>query len=152
MKNICSLLAISLVLIGCSKPADQPAPDTTKPTTEKPVTKAETPKQEANLTPATLAEKIDAPLYPGSEAPDQMTRPPVDDKFGGTRYELVLATKDSIDKVAQFYQDKLHLDALARDNGKQLIGKSPKGNDLLIMVGTEAGRTMIRFKAIAYKK
>ena len=34
--------------------------------------------------------------------------------------------------------------------GKNIIGKSPKGNDLLVTVAPEAGRTLIRLKSIEY--
>ena len=137
------------VLVGCSS-SEKPEPATAKLPEIKKGEVGLAPTKSEDLTPEGLAKLMDVPAYPGAEAPDGVTRPPAKDGYGGTRIELVLATKDPVKNVADFYKNKLKIDGFPQGSGMQLIGKTSKGNDLMIAIGPEAGRTMIRIKAIAY--
>jgi len=101
-------------------------------------------------TPDELAADCDVPIYPGATAPQAMSHMPTKDSEGAMRYELVLATKDSPEKVAKFYGDKLHFESKQGEGGVSLMGTTAKKNAVIIKVGPEAGQTIIRINAIAY--
>ncbi len=134
-------LPLALLLVACTKPAPVPV---VAPAPPKPVA--------VDLTPEGMAKAMDVPLYPGAEAPDGLSVAPVRSKDGSTRYSLVLATKDPVDKAATWYADRLRSTAPKFQGGRSIFAQSPKGNDLQIVVAPEAGRTLIRIKSMAYQK
>lgn len=132
------LLPLALLLAACAKPHESAPP--TEPSAAKVVASA--------LTPEDMARAMDVPVYPGATAPDGMSSAPEKRGDGSTHYAMVLATGDSPSKVLAWYAKGLDLPAL----GGSIIGKTKKGNDLLIKVAPEAGRTLVRIKSIAYGK
>ena len=134
-------LPFALLLVACTKPAPVPVVATAPP---KPVA--------VDLTPEGMAKAMDAPLYPGSEAPDGLSTAPYRTKDGTVHYSLVLATKDPVDKAALWYAERLKTTAPKFQGGRSVFAQSPKGNDLQIVFAPEAGRTLIRIKSIAYVK
>ena len=137
------LIIVAFVLFGCQREV---------PTAVPPATASGTPREEASLTPYGLAQAMDIPVYPGAEAPDGRSRAPFEDSHGGTRYELVLTTSDPLEKVVGFYRDKLKLDVMTTAGTAQAIGKTPRGNDLILSISREGATTAIHAKAIAYGK
>jgi len=100
-------------------------------------------------TPEELAAKCDVPMYPGSDAPQGMSRSPHKDS-DGTHYDLVLTTSDPPKKVASFYADRLKAQSSTSDDNLMVVAKTPKGNDALITVSAEGGKTVVRIRALAY--
>ena len=137
------LAALTLSAIGCTK--DEPV---SEPTTDDP--SARTTTAISPMTPEELAAKCDVPMYPGATAPQGMSHMPTKDAEGAMRYELVLATKDTPQKVADFYAGKLHLESKIIEGQATVMGNTPKKNAVIIAAGSEAGQTIIRVKAIAY--
>lgn len=83
-------------------------------------------------------------IYPGASIPDGKSN--ISKMQHGTRYELVMYSKDSAEKVAQLYRDQLHLNM---ENGRMsitLVGMV-KDNSIpvIIAVYEEEGRTRISF-------
>jgi hypothetical protein len=101
-------------------------------------------------TPETLAQAMDVPVYPGSRVPDGVSRAPQPDGHGGTRYELVMHTSDSVGEVSAFYRERLGLAAMEEGDHAQLIGKTPNGNDAIIRIVRDGEMTTIRVNVIAY--
>lgn len=132
----------ALVLAACAKEAPKETATGAPPSASETTLPAESPEQ--------LVKDMGVPMYPGSTAPDLMTHPPVKRASGDVHYELVLATADAPDKVTDWYAKQLDLPALPGPLGKQLIGKTKTGKDVIITAAPEAGRTIIRIKAIAY--
>lgn len=135
------LLPFALLLAACAKP--EPA-KVQVPKDAGPVASPAS----ASLTPAGMAKAMDVPLYPGAEAPDGLSTMPKRISDGTIHYLLVLATKDSPARVNAWYTSKLGLQAM----GKMLAGKTKNGNDVIVTVGPEGGRTLVRIKSIAYGK
>lgn len=145
------LIALGLLGTGCatSKETPQANPPVTKTAEasgDAPASKE--PSAPADLTPESIAKAADVPLYPGAQAPDGMSMMPKKRDDGSTHYSLVLATNDPVKKVAAWYTEKLNLRAMSG----MIIGKSPKGNDLILKIAPEAGRTLVHIKSIAYSK
>lgn len=136
-------LPLALLLTACSKPTTPPVA-VSPPPAQKVVP--------TDITPEAMAEAMDVPTYPGVEAPEGMSSIPAKRPDGSTHYSLVLATKDPVDKVAGWYTKRLGLAAMPGMGGQTIIGSSKKGNDLLVTIAPEAGRTLIRLKSIAYAK
>jgi hypothetical protein len=90
-------------------------------------------------------------MYPGSKAPDGMSRLPRKDAEG-VHYDLVLTTSDSPKRVIDFYTTQLKVRPAASEDGSMLVGKTPKGNDALISVAAEGGQTVVRIRALAYQR
>lgn len=137
------LLPLALLLVACAKPQTPAVPAVEAPA--KPPAAAS-----ANLTPESLAKAMDVPLYPGAEAPDRMSSMPETRPDKSVHYSLVLATTDDVDKVAAWYEKQLGLKVMPGMGGKSIVGKTKTGNDVIVTIGPEAGRTMIRVKAIKY--
>lgn len=137
------LLPLALLLAACAKPAETPKLE------QPPLPAAGGPAQ-VDLTPESVAKAADVPLYPGAEAPENMSTVPEHRSDGSTHYSLVLATSDPAKKVAEFYAERLKSRAVSTSHGLSIFTKSPKGNDVSVLVGTEAGRTLVRIKSIAY--
>lgn len=136
--------ALLVLLAGCTRgPAlpEQPADDPSARTTTLVNTVS---------TPQELAERCDVPLYPGSQAPDGMSRTPRKNPDGSTSYDLVLTTKDNKDRVTSFYADKFKLEPIRSKDGNRIMGKTAKKNDAIVTVSSEGGQTVIRINAIAY--
>jgi hypothetical protein len=104
------------------------------------------------LSPERLAELVDIPLYPGASAPSGKSKAPLKDASGGTRYELIQVTADPVAKVAAFYKEKLALDTLVSGNSGTAMGKSPKGNYLILTLSRTGDETTIKANAIAPPK
>lgn len=136
------LLPLALLLVACSKP-ETSAPVAVAPTV---------PPKAATMvrTPGEMAKAMDVPLYPGAEAPQGMSLEPETRGDGSTHYSLVLATKDSPEKVARWYASELSMEAMPGMGGHSVVGKTKKGNDLILTAAPEAGRTLVRIKTIAY--
>jgi hypothetical protein len=130
-------------LAGCSKPASvqQPADDPSSRTTTF---------YNPPSTPQEMAEKCDVPMYVGSKAPEDMSRVHRNPD-GSMRYELVLTTHDSPQKVSDYYAAQMKLPSVKSGDGFSLVGKSPHKNDILIEIVKEGGQTVIRIHSIAYK-
>ncbi len=138
------LLPLALFLVACAKPVETSKADAAGTPTPA------SPAASADLTPEGVAKSADVPLYPGAEAPENMSAMPDHRSDGSTHYSLVLATPDSLEKVTTWYVGKLALSSKPMGGGQTIIGKTPKGNDLIVTIAPEAGRTMIRIKSIAY--
>ena len=134
------LLPFALLLVACSKPAETPPPAAKPPATG--------PKVESPKTPEAMAKAMDVPLYPGATAPDGLSTAPEKRTDGGTRYSLVLATKDTPEKALAWYGDHLR----AQSVGGMVAGMSPKGNNVIVTAKVEAERTLVTIKSIAYPK
>ena len=132
------LLPFALLLVACSKPA--PAPTATAAVPPKSAAVPESPEA--------MAKAMDVPIYPGAEAPDGLSSRPDVRSDGSTHFSLVLATKDAPAKALAWYGDHLAAQTL----GGMVAGKTPKGNDVIVTAKTEAGRTLVRIKSIAYGK
>lgn len=135
---------LALALAACSRAPETPAAGgSTPPPPAPPVA--------SDLTPEGMAKAADVPMYPGALAPDGLSSAPRRGQDGTTHYTLVLATEDSPQKAAAWYASALKLKAVPGMGGVSILGKSKKGNDLMITIGPEAGRTLIRIRSIAYK-
>lgn len=136
--------ATFVLIAGCSRgPSlpDQPSGDPSARTTTliNPVS-----------TPQELALRCDVPIYPGSKAPDGMSRMPRQNPGGGTTYDLVLTTKDDKTKVTRFYSKVFKKEPLRSKDGTQIMGRTPKKNDAIVTVTSDGGQTFIRINAISY--
>lgn len=72
--------------------------------------------------PEELATRADLPLYPGATAPSGMSNVRTSGKT--TRYEIILSSPDTAEKVYLFYKGKLKK---AEHIGANLMGLTPKG-------------------------
>ncbi len=140
-------LPLALFLVACSKPEETP-----KPVASAPKAPAEAPAEKPPGTPEEMAEEMDVPIYPGAEAPQDMSEVPAKRTDGGIGYSLVLATNDSVQKVGDWYAKELGQNAVASAKGMTVVGMTKKGNQAIIVVAPEAGRTLVRAKAIVYPK
>ncbi len=130
-----------LALAGCShdpsapeKPSDDPSARTT-----------------TNYTPPTpeeLSKLCDVPMYPGSKAPDGLSRMPRKDA-DGTHYELVLTTNDPVEKAAKFYLSYMKQPPGPGGKAPTVVGTTPHGNMAIIQVSSEGDHTVVRIKSIA---
>lgn len=129
-------MAALLLLAGCSRQeSPRPAEGAGKG-------------EEAVLTPQSLAEKADVPIYPGAKVPDGRSRAPYEIPNGETRVEIVMETPDPLAKVIAFYEAKVK--QIGNASGPLVAGKTPKGNDVLINVSRDGKLTTIKVNAIAY--
>jgi len=138
-------------LAGCYREAD--APDVKKASSgSSPSSSALTPEQQNGIamSPTELVAKADIPLYPGADMPEGKSS--VINLSSESKYELNMVTTDSVEKVASFYKDKLHLDFKSVAGGTNLMGMSPKGLLVIIDVTTEAGKTHIKARSVEEKK
>ena len=135
------LLPVALLAAACAKPAE-PTSDSPAPATV----------AKSDLTPEKMAEAMRVPLYPGSNAPDGMSSAPEKRDDGSMHYSLVLATKDPVEKVGDWYAKKLNLEDMPGLGGKSIVGMLTDGTNVIITIGPEAGRTLIRVKSIVYAK
>ena len=135
------LVPVALLAAACAKP---PAPAEDAPA---PATVAKT-----DLTPESMAKEMRVPLYPGATAPDGMSSAPKKRDDGSMHYSMVLATKDPVDKVGQWYEKELNLQPMPGMGGKSIVGMLKDGTNVIITIAPEAGRTMIRAKSIVYSK
>lgn len=136
------LVALALLLGACAKPADTTAPEAAP--TGKVV--------QTDMTPDDMAKAMNIPLYPGSSAPDGLSSKPETRDDGSIHYSLVLATKDTPEAAGAWYAQKTGLTAMPGMGGKSIVGALPDGTNVIITIAPEAGRTLIRIKAIVYKK
>ena len=97
-----------------------------------------------------LSAKADIPLYPGAEVPEGQSK--VTPTSVETRYEINMYTSDSVDKVADFYKDKLHMDKQGTSSSANLLGMTPKGELAKITVEAKDGKTHIQAVAVDEKK
>lgn len=135
------LLFVALLAVGCAKPAE---------TTEAaPATGAIV---KTDLTPEQMAKAMGIALYPGATAPDGMSSAPAKRDDGSMHYSLVLATSDGPDKVGSWYAKETGLPAMPGAGGKSVVGALKDGTNVIITIGPEAGRTLIKIKAIVYSK
>jgi hypothetical protein len=98
-----------------------------------------------------MAAKCDVPIYPGAQAPDDLSRMPRTDTDGNSHLELVLTSKDPIKKVADYYSKALKLPASKSDDSLSIVGKSPHNNEIILQIVREGGQTVIRIHSIAHK-
>jgi hypothetical protein len=137
-------VALATLLCACSrepsipdKPSDDPSARTTT---------IHNPPQ----TPQAASTACDVPMYPGAKAPDGMSRMPRVNQDGSTTYNLVLTTNDTPQKVADFYSNDLKIAPVKTDIGLRIMGKTPKKNDAIVTIESEAGETVVRISSIAY--
>ena len=100
--------------------------------------------------PQEVAQQCDVPIYPGAKAPDGMSRLARKNQDGSTTYDLVLTTPDPPQKVASFYAHGLNLPTTRSKSGLRLMGKTPKKNDAIVTIESEAGQTVVRISSMAY--
>src|SRR5687768_16837817 len=123
------LVPVAVVAAACAKPS---APMEESPAPAKVVKSA--------LTPESMAKEMRVPLYPGATAPDGMSSAPKKRDDGSLHYSMVLATKDPVEKVGNWYAKQLNLEVLPGVGGKSIIGMLKDGTNVIITIGPEAGR------------
>lgn len=94
------------------------------------------------MSKAELATKADIPIYPGATVPEGQSK--VTSSSAETRYEIDMVTPDSVDKVARFYKDKLHLDRQGSSGTADMMGVTPKGELARIKIESKGGKTTIQ--------
>ena len=109
------LLPLALLLVACSKPAEPPK------LVEDISSRKVVPLPSVG-TPEEMAQKMDVPLYPGAEAPQDMSEKPKKRPDGGIGYSLVLATNDPVKKVGEWYGKELGMSALPSKAGMTIVG------------------------------
>jgi hypothetical protein len=134
-----------IALVGCSKSA--PMPDHLSDDLSARTTTV----FNAPSTPQEMAKICDVPMYPGAQAPDNLSRMPRKDPGGEMLYELVLTTKDEPSKVADYFATALKLPVVKGGGGFSIVGRSPHKNDVMIQVDREGGQTVARIHAIVPK-
>jgi hypothetical protein len=134
-----------LLAFGCSKPISAPESPGDDPSSRT------TTAFNAPSTPQEMAGRCDVPIYPGAQAPDDLSRMPHKDPDGNTNYELVLTTKDSGKQVGDFYGRALKLPVSQDKNVYTLVGTSPHGSEVILHIDPEGGQTVIRIHSIAHK-
>lgn len=94
-----------------------------------------------------MAKKEGIPIYPGSQTPSGESS--VTSGAGETRYELVMVTSDSINKVADFYRQKIAgLDGKVTGDTADFMGMAGTNIPVHITAGVRNGKTNIRAAAI----
>ena len=134
-------MPIALLAVACAKPSEKAAE-----------TPAPAKVLKSDLTPEKMAKDMRVPLYPGATAPDGMSSAPERRDDGSMHYSMVLATKDPVDKVGDWYAKTLDLEDMPGMGGKSIVGMLKDGTNVIITIGHEAGRTLIRAKSIVYAK
>ncbi|RYG25401.1 hypothetical protein EON82_07225 [bacterium] len=135
------LVPVALLALGCAKQAPPAESDPAPATVAK-----------SDLTPEKMAVAMRVPMYPGATAPDGMSSAPEKRDDGSMHYSMVLATKDPVDKVGDWYAKELDLDDMPGMGGKSIVGMLKDGTNVIITIGPEAGRTLVRVKSIVYAK
>lgn len=135
------LVPVALLAAACAKP---PAPTEESPEAARVV--------KVDLTPEQMAKAMRVPMYPGATAPDGMSSAPDKRDDGSMKYSMVLATKDPVLKVSQWYEKELHLEDMPGMAGTSIVGMLKDGTNVIITIAPEAGRTLIRVKSIVYAK
>ncbi len=149
------LASCVVVAVGCAKD-EAPAPSTAAPATASP-SAAPPPGSSPDAhvhpdgtvhegthgqiaTPEELAQKADIPVYPGAGFPEGVSN--VRTSGAQTRYQLVMNTPDTTDKVRKFYGSKLKLDAKSGTTN-ELMGLTPKKHYVMIKLKPDGDHTEI---------
>jgi len=94
-----------------------------------------------------MSTKSGVPIYPGADVPNgqsSVTSGPTE-----SRLELVMTTKDSVDKVVSFYKGKMPVFNGGMNNGAaEYRGLTPNKSSLHLIVSAKGGKTTIRAAAV----
>lgn len=93
--------------------------------------------------PKTPLEEAGLPLYPGATKVSLLVAKPAPN--GSKRVQAEYSTKDTPDKVAQFYKDKVGLMEGGMGKLVQLVGKTSKGLFVQILINANGGKTKIQY-------
>jgi|GEM_PF-1380953 len=139
MRISLALAGLTLILLGSPGCSKEPA-KTNEPVTAAGGTKLIDPSQATLMSPAELATKADISLYPNAQTPDGKSN--LRTANGTTRYEIVMTSSDSADKVLKFYEGKLKgAERIGTD--AKLMGMTPKGNYVSVVTEAKDGKTNI---------
>jgi len=98
--------------------------------------------------PEEVAEKMQVPTYPGASFDDETVNKSYKNDQGEYRLALTMITKDSVDKVAKFYEGAFALQSFKKENGVDIMGRTKSGTFLMLSVTAESQGTVIRAKGI----
>lgn len=145
------VLCISLIC-GCAVPeksATQPPANLPKPSDGPPISETAA-KSPIPLDQVKLV--LDLEEYPGAYLAENHKLSSKEMSPDEVRLELVRTSGDKPDKVVAYFEEKLSVKALGSDKGKEIFGRTKRGNFVRVHVNADGKGSKFTLNVISYTK